>query len=329
MNTVLFKSWHALVAATIVAGFMAWSISVTDGSMDRAFQIGTGWGALLLFVVVLGYVLRKYVHKLGISPEFRMRVPIEALEDAETRLAELRVQMAAGRLTDEADILKRAKAILRQARVQRVIKVRLEKSEQGPRTLRAMPTGPLGSVARWMRAHLYYGIAAAVLVGMHGGLSLQSGMALALNGLTLLVVVSGLVGIAMWVTMPRLLTAAEHDLSIEKAHALRESLDRKIEAAYAEIDGPTRAIFEDVDRSPDEFSKRAAAALKAAPARAEGDRSAEDLLALLGQRHGVQKEWAALMRIKRRMNLWRLVHIPGALLLTFAVAIHVLSVLWY
>ncbi|MFT5052124.1 MAG: hypothetical protein ACI8QZ_003556 [Chlamydiales bacterium] len=329
MNTVLFKSWHALVAAIVVAAFVVWSSLLPDGAADRDFQIVSGCAALLLLLVVLGYVLRKYVHKLGISPEFRMRVPIEKLERAETGLAEVRVQMAAGRLSGKRDILKRANAILREAGVRRVVKVRLEADDHGQAVLRALPTGPLGTVARWMRAHLYYGIAAAILVGMHGGLSLHSGMALMLNGLTVVVVVSGLIGIAMWITMPRLLTEAEHDLSIEKAHALRESLDRKIEAAYAQIDPTTRVIFEDADRSGENFSERAGAALKAAPARDEGDRSAQDLLALLGQRQGVRADWESLTKIRRRMNMWRVVHLPSALLLTCAIAAHVVSVLWY
>jgi hypothetical protein len=329
MSTVLFKSWHALAAAILVAAFFLWSSAATDGASIRTFQLASGWGALALFLIVLGYVLRKYVHKLGISPEFKMKVPIEKLEKAESRLSELRVQMASGRLVNRSDILKRANAILRQEGVRWVVKVRLEDGTASGQVLRALPTGPLGGVAHWLRVHLYYGIAAAFLVGLHGRFALHSGISVLLNGFTFLVILSGLVGIVLWAAMPRLLTEAERDLSIEKAHALRESLDRKIEAAYAVLDPATRAIFRDVDRVGDRFPQHAAAALKAAPQRADGDRLAEDLMALLGQRHGVRREWESLMRIKRKMNLWRVVHIPGALILMSIVAIHVVSVLWY
>lgn len=326
MNTVLFKSWHAIGAGALALGFTAWWAA--SGAGDRTFQLASGWAALALILVVLAYVLRKYVHKLGISPEFRMRVPIERLEKAESRLAELRARMVAERLED-AEVLRRGRELLKQEGVHRVVKVRMETDPDGARVLRALPTGPLGSVARWMRVHLYYGIAAGVLVLLHGRISMHSGMGVALNLLSLLTIGSGLGGIWLWATGPRVLTDAERELSIERAHALRESLDRKVDEAYTELDPALKAILWNVEQAGDDFPQRAKAALAALPPSEDGGEAARDLLALLGQRQGVRREWEALMRVKQRMHRWRVLHIPGAILLMTAVVVHVFSVLWY
>ena len=40
---------------------------------------------------------------------------------------------------------------------------------------------PLGRVATWLHAHLYYGLAAGVLVWLHGGGSFESPMGATLN----------------------------------------------------------------------------------------------------------------------------------------------------
>ena len=327
MNTAPFKSWHALVAGVIVLAFVLWWASSSGRS--ETLQLSTGWGALALFVLVVAYVLRKYVHKLGISPEFRMRVPIDRLEQAESRLAAIRVRMASKRLTDRSQILQEAKSALRQEGVQRIVKVRLESDDAGELVLRALPTGPLGAMAHWMSAHLYYGVAAGVLVGIHGGLAFDSGMSVLLNGLAFLVVVTGLAGIGIWAYVPGVLTRAERDLSIEKAHALSESLDRKVMAAREEIDPSLRALFDDIERGAGDFGARAAAALRALPPETPDRDKAVDLMALLGQRHSVRHELRELARIKRTLNAWRTVHIPGAVILISIIGIHVVSVLWY
>lgn len=296
---------------------------------ERTYKLASGIAALVLFLIVLAYVLRKNVHKLGISPEFKMRVPIERLERAETRLNELRVLMASGKLNDSREALQRGKSILKEEGVQRVMRLRLEENNSGVVHLRAMPTDPLGRMARWMQAHLYYGLAAGIMVWFHGGSGPSSGLGATMNGLTLIVVLSGIGGIFLWATMPRLLTKAERDLSIEKAHALLDSLNLKIAGAYETVDASTRALFEDADRSSANFTQRLEAADRALSTTPEGKRQAEDLMALLGQRQQVRQEYDALMRIKNRMHIWRVVHLPGAVLLMVLIAVHVLSIVWY
>lgn len=329
MNTQLFKSRHAYVAGSLVLAFAAWSFMTGDWESERTFRLGSGWMALVLFFLVLAYVLRKNVHKAGISPEFAMRVPLEKLEAAESRLSELRVSIANGKITDSREIMERGKAMLKREGVHRVIKLQLLENAAGQKVLRAVPTDPLGRMARWMHAHLYYGLAAGLLVLLHSGGVPHSGLGYALSGLTLVVVLSGVGGIFLWAVMPKVLTKAERDLSIEKAHALLDSLDRKIELAYESVDESTRAVCQDADKGGENFTQRIEAARKASPEDQEARRRAEDLMALLGQRRQVRGEWKTLMRIKQKMHIWRVVHLPAAVLLSVVILVHVVSVLWY
>ena len=98
MNLSLFASPWAVFAALLSAGFVAWLVALgaeagaREGS-DVDILLASGWTTLAIMVGVCLYSLRKFVHKLGISPEFKMKVPLESLEQAERRLNEIRRQV--------------------------------------------------------------------------------------------------------------------------------------------------------------------------------------------------------------------------------------------
>jgi hypothetical protein len=52
----------------------------------------------------------------------------------------------------------------------------------------------------------------------------------------------------------------------------------------------------------------------------------QDLGALIIQEMLVRQELRALQRVRASFMAWRIVHIPAALLLTWAVAVHVVSI---
>ncbi|HUR29068.1 MAG TPA: hypothetical protein VM509_12835, partial [Planctomycetota bacterium] len=80
MNQSLFRSRHALFAVLALAGLVA-AIVVSGpsfgvvGAGSRDARLWTGVLALACMLAALVYVLRKYMHKYGYSPEFRLRVP--------------------------------------------------------------------------------------------------------------------------------------------------------------------------------------------------------------------------------------------------------------
>jgi hypothetical protein len=338
MNKTLLVSAHALVAGLLVLALLLLSWA-THSPLGRAptghasFLITSGWVALALFLVAYGYVLRKWAHRAGYSPEFRMRMPRQALERAENRLNEIRYQMAQGTLSERNDILERARRVLREEGCERILRADLEiASGSAAASLVTSKTEPLGRAARWMHAHIYYGFAAGVLALAHGGAHFQSPMGWALNGLTILVVGSGLIGLVFWTLGPEWMTRLERDLSIEEAFVLDRHFDRRLTEALLPVEEMDRATARSIARlSPDSTQAWSDARTKLAGLLdgSDGDARARDILALAGQRQHVKGELTRLMRVRFAMNAWRLVHIPASIALLFVIAAHVLSVWLY
>jgi hypothetical protein len=339
VNLSLFKSPHALTAGALLGGFWLWhwqeNIAFGGGAgSDTAYLLWTGWIATALYAVLALYALRKSAHKTGLSPEFKMAVPMENLERAETQLNQIRVQILSGELTSKADLVRATKQILRREGVAKVIRVRVEKgtTERPPRLI-VEPREPIGRLAKWMHVHIYFGMAAAGMVWFHGGGDFSSPMGLLLNGLSYLVILTGVLGIVLWTLGPAWLTARETDLSLEKAFSLREHYKGKVEQQAARLRGESDDRVADrlMARKPGttRFLSTALATMGDLSPETETYREAQDLLVLVGQRCLVNREWSRLARLRFCLHIWRAVHVPASILLLAGVAVHIASIAWY
>ncbi len=338
MNRSLFTSWHGVIAFVVSAGFVAWFVygGFSPGRVIEAdgrwFLLMSGWAALALFLIVMAYVARKYIHKSGISPEFRRRVSMERLEQAETRLGEVRRQIRSGNLARVSHIQRECNSILRATKVHKVMKVEVvpaQAADDPPFVIHPVPTEPYGRMAGWLHAHLYYGLAAAIIVALHGGAFWHTLPGLLLGSLSYLVIITGIFGIVLWAYGPARMTRAERDLPIERTFALYESLQRKIDAAFELLDPKHIPLLTGLSSGSGTFADRAALARTKLESEELDRGERENILSLLGQHHRVKQELTAQWRIKRFLNLWRVVHIPAAVLLMFVVVLHVFAVLWY
>ncbi len=334
MNTTLFRSRHGLIAGIIVVGLLVFAqmsgISFGRGPhSDRTFILLSGWTALAMLLVVAAYVLRKYAHRGGYSPEKAFRVDHASLEVAENDLHRLQQRISSGALKTPALIVAEAGKILKNAGIQRVNRVLVEPGQAGEDawTVRMVPTEPLGRVARWMHAHVFYGTAFGAVLLMHSGLIPGSAFGWALAGLGHIVFFTGLIGIFLWARGPRWLTAREHDLSIEEASALRASLGRKRAEAISVFDPEVAARFNQLGAGPGVSVSQQKVILDAIIHQLPDRRvEIQDLGALIIQEVLVRQELRALQRVRASFMAWRIVHIPAALLLTGAVAVHVVSI---
>lgn len=337
MNPTLFRSKHGPIAAGIVALFIAlsfaWDAPFGRGAGGvRTFLLATGWTTLAMMLVVMAYVLRKYMHRGRYSPEFKMRVQYAALEKADNEIRRMRQKINAGSLGSAKAIEKEAKAILRKEGVHKVNRVLVEPGPPGgePWTLRIVPTEPLGRVARWMHVHAFYGMAFGALLLMHGGPTPGSPFGWALAGLGYLVFITGILGIVLWAFGPRWLTRAERDLSIEEASALHQSLARKRAEAVASFDGDARKRVQALAGSRAPSASQVRGVLGELDTRSPGQLAPlQDVCALIAQERAVGKELRALRRVRASFMAWKFVHIPAAVLLTGLVAVHVLSIWKY
>lgn len=361
MNLAFLRSQHAVVATFTVAGFIAWHLLAGSTFGDRAdenvwFLLTTGWFAVAAYVTLALYAARRAAHRLRLSPEFGWQAKLPQLEQAQTELTELENRIARRELAGEAAAQRAARDILRRNDVHRVLHVDVQAAPEGLGLLRidVQPRNALGTMASWLSAHVWYGVAAAALVWFHGGGRCGSTMGLLLNGLSYFVIGSGLLGAMFWALGPTWLTRAERELSIEKASALREHFDRKCRdaedamasaparreaatAAVAECEAAAAAAAAAAEGSKDKkltkAKKDADKALKNAKAEVAAiDKEATALPAevavLQGQRQRVRRESARLERYRALLRGWRLFHVPCSVALLALVAVHVLSI-WY
>lgn len=268
MNLGIYRSWHAAIAAAITALLLAWHLLAPEPFGSRSdrnvlFLLTTGWVAFAAYVVLAAYAARRAAHRLRLSPEFGWKVPLPALEQAQSALRELGNRAARRELVDKAALRREAKAILQRFGVQKVLRVDVVPATTGlgVLALQSGPREPLGRLASWLSAHVFYGFAAAVIVWLHGGGRCGSTMGLLLNVLSYFVIGSGLLGALLWTFGPTWLTRAERELSVEKAFALREHYREKLAQARSKPQRDAEAAANavaDAQRAADEANADAA-----------------------------------------------------------------------
>lgn len=361
MNLAFLRSPHAIVALFAVGAFASWHLVAARPFGDRGddnvlFLLTSGWVAVAAYVVLALYAARRAAHRLRITPEFGWEAKLPQLERAQTDLSELESRVARRELAGRSAVNKQARQVLRDHGVHRVLRVHAERVPGmfGALRLVVEPRNALGTMAGWLSAHVWYGIAAALLVWFHGGGRCGSTMGLLLNGLSYFVIGSGLLGAAFWALGPTWLTRAERELSLEKASALREHFDRKCaaaqeardtaparreqaaaeaaaksveaEAAAAAADGSKDKQLTKAKKDADKELKKANAAVAAIDKEAAA--LPEELQVLEGQRDRVRREASRLERYRVLLRGWRLFHVPCSIALLALVGVHVLSI-WY
>ena len=209
MNLNFLRSGHALIAVAVVVGFAAWHYVAPQRFGDRSdenvlFLLATGWVAVASYVALALYAARRAAHRLRLTPEFGWEAKLPQLEQAQTQLRELENAIERREVLGRSAVQRAAKDILRANQVHKVLRVDVTKAAGGLGLLRldVQPRNALGTLAGWLSAHVWYGIAAALLVWFHGGGRCGSTMGLLLNGLSYFVIGSGLLGAMFWAVGP-------------------------------------------------------------------------------------------------------------------------------
>jgi len=360
MNLGFLRSWHAVVALLLVAVFAAWHLSSPMPFGDRAdnnvwFLLTTGWFAVAAYIVLALYAARRAAHRLRLSPEFLWKAKLSQLEKAQTLLTELQNRITRREIAGKHAVKQAARAILVKTGVQRVLHIETHKDNRaiGLLRLEVQPRNALGRLSCWLSAHVWYGVAAALLVWFHGGGRCGTTMGLLLNALSYFVIGSGLLGAFFWVFGPTWLTRAERELTIEKAFALREHFARKVTAAEQVLaSSPQRrqaafsaatvleqrvqaaAADDGKDKQLAKANKDAEKDLKKAQGEVDAiDKEAAslpgELTILKGQRDRVRKEAARLDRYRTLLRGWRILHVPCSVVLLALVLVHVISIYYY
>lgn len=206
------------------------------------------------------------------------------------------------------------------------------------------------SLKAWTSAHVWLGLCLIVVGTLHTGFDLGWNVHTLAWALMMIVILSGLVGIALYAAVPQALSANRFDAEgaiTEKQmiEALR-SLDRQLHEAAQPLDRENAAL---VERSLDEdpftgnvwnrltgkypncATRAATVALR--EGRAFRPRVAADPLdkvdALLTRKQGMLDRMRRHLKLKSWLQAWLYVHVPVTFALIAALSAHIVSVFFY
>jgi hypothetical protein len=203
----------------------------------------------------------------------------------------------------------------------------------------------LGTLEGWLQSHIYLGILAGVVLLLHTGFRFHDGIAVATFVLVAIVVVSGIAGAILYITVPRLLTEVESNLTVDEISDQLNQLARSMARIASGKSAPFQRIYSELIRESQPgwlagwrllFTRRRRKAQTA------GDWS--NLIGLVGkdeqeelrqmlvvsrQRKELLLRLVYQQRYKNILEAWLYVHVPFTIAAMVLAVVHVAAVFYY
>jgi hypothetical protein len=209
---------------------------------------------------------------------------------------------------------------------------------------RAMTRGRW-SLKAWTSAHVYLGLSLIVVATLHAGFQFGLNVHTLAYALMMLVILSGIYGIAVYATLPDSLSDNRAEMTRPQMIDAVQKIDRQLQVAAQPLAGEDAAIVR-LSLSEDPFRGglyrrlsgsypkcRNAKALR--EMRRRGAVSGEEGRAIAAVVELLERKGAALARIRRHVRIkallevWLYVHVPVTFATIAALAAHVVSVFFY
>jgi hypothetical protein len=203
-----------------------------------------------------------------------------------------------------------------------------------------------GTMEQWMQSHIYLGILAFVILLFHTGGRFNDAVAVATLLLVTIVVFSGIAGALLYVTIPRLLTEVESNLTVaelsEQLNQLTKQMARiatghsaAFQRIYTELVRESmpgwlagwRLLFSRMRRGPQGTMKDFGAMLSLVPTQEQTD--LRQLLVVSRQRKELLLRLVYQQRYKNMLEAWLYLHVPFTLALILMAIVHVAGVFYY
>jgi hypothetical protein len=205
---------------------------------------------------------------------------------------------------------------------------------------RAMTAGRW-SLKAWTSAHVYLGLALIVIATLHTGFQLGWNVHTLAYALMLLVIASGVYGIAVYALLPARLSTNRREMTKGQMVEALAALDRQLQAAAqplgrADADLVIAALEQNpfghglIARLTGRYRGcRTERAIDALESRAAADPAIERVTGLLGKRAAQLEQIRRHMRLKALLEVWLYVHVPLTIMLLAALTAHIVSVFYY
>jgi hypothetical protein len=205
---------------------------------------------------------------------------------------------------------------------------------------RAMTRGRW-SLKAWTSAHVYLGLSLVVIATLHAGFQFGLNVHTLAYALMMLVILSGIYGIAVYSTLPDSLSDNRAEMTRPQMIDAVAKIDQQLQAAAQPLSGEDAAIVR-LSLSEDAFrgglirrlsgrypNCRNAKALKAMRARAAADPAAAKVVDLLERKSAALGRIRRHLRIRALLEIWLYVHVPLTFATIAALAAHIVSVFFY
>jgi len=210
---------------------------------------------------------------------------------------------------------------------------------------RAM-TNDAWSLKAWVSAHVYLGLSLIVIATLHTGFQFGWNVHTLAYVLMMLVIMSGVFGIAVYANVPQALSANRGETTqIQMLDNLR-MIDRQLHDAgqpltHDQADIVRLSLNDDAfgggliarltGRYPRCGTRRALAAVRVHPSREVGDgNDALDLVeTLLERKRSALARIRKHLRLKALLEIWLHIHVPLTFALIAALFVHIVAVFYY
>jgi hypothetical protein len=199
------------------------------------------------------------------------------------------------------------------------------------------------SLKAWVSAHVYLGLSLIVIVTLHTGFQFGWNVHTLAYGLMMLVILSGIFGVAAYVRLPLKLSENRGETTEEQMLEMIRSLDGRLAQAAQPLDEDlarsvraslekTRIggnLWQRLTASQPRCPTRMAYARLAAIRQASGDPALASILPLLEQKETVLKKARRHIQLRSWLEAWLYIHVPATLALIAALTAHIVSVFFY
>ena len=189
----------------------------------------------------------------------------------------------------------------------------------------------LGRMSTWLQLHIFMGLVGSYMVLLHAAWKFN-GLAGALMLLTVIIVLSGVVGRYIYTAVPRTVDGAEvASRDLEQQIALTDAKLQELGAPRLELATPAASggaalIFgRTIDRW--QYHREVDRALKALGA--AGQVHAQQIKDRLDERYRIQRQMQSLAIARRLLAVWHTIHIPIGVALFLVAFIHIGAAVYY
>jgi predicted membrane channel-forming protein YqfA (hemolysin III family) len=202
-----------------------------------------------------------------------------------------------------------------------------------------------GTLEQWLQSHIYLGLLVIVLLIFHAGMRYTDTIAVTTLVLAAVVVASGIAGAILYVTVPRLLTEVESDLTVPEISDQLNQLARSMARVASGRSAAFQRIYDELVRQTQPGALAGWRLLLSRLARKsahdtdwtrlltlvpkEEQEELRQMLVISRQRKELLLRLVYQQRYRNVLEFWLFIHVPFTFALLVFAALHIAAVFYY